>query len=106
MPTPAPSPHAPVREAWLAQVSEEVLDPGLPIVDPHHHLWQRHGNDYLFHDLLADTQTGHNIVGTVFVEIDGMFYTLDRCAEAEGKRRTGACLTYAGELPDGAVIQE
>ena len=27
-------------EEWLAQEEpEEVLDPELPIVDPHHHLW-------------------------------------------------------------------
>ena len=27
-------------EAWLATASPEaVLDPDLPIVDPHHHLW-------------------------------------------------------------------
>ena len=32
MVTLAASPHAPVREAWLAQVSETILDPSLPIV--------------------------------------------------------------------------
>jgi len=40
---------------WVAKVSEPALEPELPIVDPHHHLWQRTGNDYMFHDLLADT---------------------------------------------------
>ena len=59
--------------AWVAKVSEPALEPDLPIVDPHHHLWQRTGNDYLFHDLLADTQTGHNIVGTVFVDCHSMY---------------------------------
>jgi predicted TIM-barrel fold metal-dependent hydrolase len=59
--------------AWVAKLSEPALDPALPIVDPHHHLWQRTGNDYLFHDLLADTQTGHNIVGTVFVDCHSMY---------------------------------
>lgn len=59
--------------AWVAKVSEPALEPELPIVDPHHHLWQRAGNDYLFHDLLADTQTGHNIVGTVFVDCHSMY---------------------------------
>ena len=24
---------------WLAQVKEEIIDPELPIIDPHHHLW-------------------------------------------------------------------
>lgn len=58
---------------WVAKVSEPALEPELPIVDPHHHLWQRAGNDYLFHDLLADTKTGHNIVATVFVDCHSMY---------------------------------
>src|SRR5262249_47747671 len=59
--------------AWVAKLSEPALEPELPIVDPHHHLWQRAGNDYMFHDLLADTKTGHNIVGTVFVDCHSMY---------------------------------
>jgi len=58
---------------WVAQTKEPALEPGLPIVDPHHHLWQRTGNDYMFHDLLADTQEGHNIVATVFVDCHSMY---------------------------------
>jgi predicted TIM-barrel fold metal-dependent hydrolase len=63
----------PVDPAWVAKVSEEALEPALPIVDPHHHLWQRADNDYMFHDLLADTRTGHNIVATVFVDCHSMY---------------------------------
>jgi L-fuconolactonase len=59
--------------AWVAKLNEPALEPELPIVDPHHHLWQRTGNDYLFHDLLADTKTGHNIVATVFVDCHSMY---------------------------------
>jgi L-fuconolactonase len=50
---------------------ETILEPELPIVDAHHHLWHRsaHGaGQYLLDDLLADTGSGHNIVRTVFVE--------------------------------------
>src|SRR5437660_12774917 len=61
------------NSAWVAKLSEPALEPELPIVDPHHHLWQRAGNDYMFHDLLADTRTGHNIVGTVFVDCHSMY---------------------------------
>jgi predicted TIM-barrel fold metal-dependent hydrolase len=61
------------NSAWLAMHTEPALEPALPIVDPHHHLWQRTGNDYLFHDLLADTQAGHNIVATVFVDCHSMY---------------------------------
>ena len=62
-----------VDNEWVARTTEEALEPALPIVDPHHHLWQRPGNDYLFHDLLADTRTGHNIVATVFVDCHSMY---------------------------------
>src|SRR5580698_3210937 len=62
-----------VDNAWVAKGTEEALEPALPIVDPHHHLWQRPGNDYMFHDLLTDTQTGHNIVATVFVDCHSMY---------------------------------
>jgi L-fuconolactonase len=26
------------EQAWLDQVTEEIIDPDLPIIDPHHHL--------------------------------------------------------------------
>jgi L-fuconolactonase len=54
--------------AWLAQVVEDPLEPQIPIIDPHHHLWERPGDTYLVPDLLADLAGGHNIVSTVFVE--------------------------------------
>ena len=31
--------HLPVRPDWLARRTEAALDPDLPIIDPHHHLW-------------------------------------------------------------------
>jgi L-fuconolactonase len=57
-----------IREHWLAQVSEEILEPELPIVDPHHHLWDFPAHRYLLPDLLADTGSGHRIESTVFIE--------------------------------------
>jgi hypothetical protein len=48
--------------AWLGRLVEEVIEPGLPIIDPHHHLWVREGNTYLLPELLADTGSGHNII--------------------------------------------
>jgi L-fuconolactonase len=53
---------------WLARApAEEVIDPGLAIVDTHHHLWTAPGY-YLVDDLLSDTSSGHNVEATVFVE--------------------------------------
>ena len=39
----------------------------VPIIDPHHHLWDR-GGGYFLDELLADLQSGHNIVSTVFLQ--------------------------------------
>lgn len=60
--------HPTPNPAWLARLSEDALDPDLPIVDPHHHLWNHHGNTYFLDQLLADLTTGHNIVATVFLQ--------------------------------------
>ena len=35
------SPHLPVRPEWLDRRREEIIEPDLPIVDPHHHLVDR-----------------------------------------------------------------
>ncbi len=70
--TAAHSPYLEVRDAWLARRVETILEPALPIVDPHHHLWERPGWKYMLDDLLADMNTGHNIVGTVFVQCRSM----------------------------------
>src|SRR6266550_2504557 len=50
--------YADPREDWLALRKEEILDPARPIVDPHHHLWDRGGQRYLIEDLAADI-AGH-----------------------------------------------
>ena len=70
--TTAHSPYLAVREDWLRRRREVVLEPELPIVDPHHHLWERPGWRYLLPDLLADVDTGHNIVATVFIQCRAM----------------------------------
>ena len=57
---------------WLTLTEEAALEPGLPIIDPHHHLWDRPGNRYLLEDLLEDIQT-HNVRQTVFVECSSMY---------------------------------
>jgi L-fuconolactonase len=59
--------------AWLAHRQEEILEPGLEIVDPHHHLWDRPGHRFLLDELLADTRSGHNITKTVFIECGSMY---------------------------------
>src|SRR5512141_2609412 len=75
------------------RVTEQILEPELPIVDPHHHLWDRvsgmlknlppsdHGfvdiiqniPRYLFDQLMADLTGGHNIRATVYMECGAMY---------------------------------
>jgi predicted TIM-barrel fold metal-dependent hydrolase len=69
---------------------ETILEPDLPIIDPHHHLWDiafpapepgvapppahpffqvvARRQKYLLPELLADLQSGHNVRATVFVQ--------------------------------------
>jgi L-fuconolactonase len=76
--------------------SEPILEPDLPIVDPHHHLWDRpkamvatlagsahafsrvieRAPRYLLDELNADLSSGHNIRATVYMEC-GAFYRAD-----------------------------
>jgi predicted TIM-barrel fold metal-dependent hydrolase len=65
--------NLPIDHEWLALYDEEVLEPDLPIVDAHHHLWDRPGSRYMPPDLLADATGGHNVVASVYVE-NNAFY--------------------------------
>jgi L-fuconolactonase len=66
--------HLSPRNDWLARHQEEILEPSLPIVDPHHHLVDRPDTGcYLLPELLADTDSGHNIVATVYLEWLSMY---------------------------------
>jgi L-fuconolactonase len=69
--------YVPPDPDWLALAEvEPVLEPGLPIIDAHHHLWHRRGaqsgktgeHRYMLDELLADLNSGHNVVATVFME--------------------------------------
>ena len=74
IPAAAISSHLAVRPDWLAKWREEIIEPGLPIVDPHHHLIDRpESGTYLLPDLLADIASGHNVVATVYLEWLSMY---------------------------------
>ena len=69
-------------ENWIDGVKEEIIDPDIEIIDPHHHLW--HGPEdppgvkesyrYLLEDLWTDTSSGHNIKKTVFIDCGQEYY--------------------------------
>ncbi len=65
--------YAEPREDWLAQHTEEIIDPARPIVDPHHHLWHRGGQHYMIEEMAADIASGHNVVATVYVDCRSMY---------------------------------
>jgi predicted TIM-barrel fold metal-dependent hydrolase len=63
---------------WLALTQEPILEPELPICDPHHHFWDFRTaripyQRYLLHELIADVDQGHNIRSTVFIEARAMY---------------------------------
>ena len=57
-----------VPQNWLDQNREDVLEPDLPIIDPHHHLWDFPMSRYQLDEMLADAGDGHNVRKTVFIE--------------------------------------
>ncbi len=74
-------------ENWIAQETpEDVLEPDLPIIDPHHHLWDLRGGRnalgfrqevYLCEEISRDiADSGHNVIQTVFAQC-GAFYRAD-----------------------------
>ena len=80
--------NTPIEE-WLAQEQPEaVLEPELPIIDPHHHLWdirtatteplsQFEQKVYLCQEFADEIEAaGHNVVQTVFAECSA-FYRAD-----------------------------
>ena len=60
--------------AWHGATREEALEPDLPIVDPHHHLWEDNTRGrYLLNELVEDISGGHKIEATVFEECGAMY---------------------------------
>jgi L-fuconolactonase len=75
-----------------ASPREDIIEPDLPIIDPHHHLWDRrtwlpilppptHPFDliarrwphYMIDEIAADAASGHNIRATVFIECTAFY---------------------------------
>ena len=111
---------------WLSQETPEtVLDPELPIIDPHHHLWKIPSpwGTYDLDDLWADTGSGHNVEQTVFIDArsgyrqDGPEHlkpigesafiatVAEQSAKATGKATIGAIISHA-YMKLGAAVEE
>lgn len=67
----------PGTDAWRALVKEPIIEPVRRIIDPHHHLWptSTRWGTYTLEDLWSDTQSGHNIEKTVFIDCGASYRT-------------------------------
>jgi predicted TIM-barrel fold metal-dependent hydrolase len=63
-----------MNDDWLSKTREEPIDPELPVLDPHHHLWDRPESRYMLSDLVADTAE-HRVRQTVFIECTASYRT-------------------------------
>lgn len=97
---------------WLSQQQEAILEPELPIIDAHHHMWVRPGGRYFLDDFLAEAQSGHNIKASVFVEC-GSFYRKNATALmaplgevefANGAAAMAASSTYNSTLVCAGIV--
>jgi L-fuconolactonase len=68
--------YIPVRQDWLDRRREPILEPELPIIDPHHHLWDRTGWRYLLDELLAKGASAGE-KADLFAGTAARFYRLD-----------------------------
>jgi predicted TIM-barrel fold metal-dependent hydrolase len=70
----------------------EVIEPDLPIVDAHHHLWLHPRGRYLIEEFQADLADGHDVLATVYVECSSMY----RASGPEPLRPVGEAEFVAG----------
>ena len=87
-----------VRDEWLARHREEILEPDLPIVDAHHHFYDRPGWTYLLGDYEADTRSGHAVRASVYMQA----LTRYRAAGPEQLRAVGETEYVADATEDSS----
>jgi len=58
---------------WAKKTQEPALEHDLPIIEPHHHVWDDGRGRYLIHELAEDVNSGHNVLETVFIEAGSMY---------------------------------
>jgi predicted TIM-barrel fold metal-dependent hydrolase len=118
--------HAIARNRWIARSRrEQALEPDLPIIDPHHHLWDDDRGSYLLPDFQADIGGGHDVRATVFIECRAHYRAHGPPAEAplgevefvngiaamsasggHGPTRVAAAIIGHADLRLGAAVQD
>src|SRR5688572_10360287 len=97
---------------WRALHREEVLEPDLPIVDSHHHLWQRGHSRYLIDEYLAEAGSGHHIRASVYVEcgscyragVSGLMAPVGEVEFANGIAAMAASEGFVGPRVAAAIV--
>jgi predicted TIM-barrel fold metal-dependent hydrolase len=91
MPTPG-------SDQWRDSHTEDIVDPDRPIIDSHHHLFKAgtRWGVYALEDLWADTDSGHNIEKTVFIDCR-YSYRADGPERMKPVGETEAACEVAGE---------
>jgi predicted TIM-barrel fold metal-dependent hydrolase len=103
---------------------EVILDPEIPIVDAHHHLYDRSGTRYLLDEYLEDARLGHQIVASIYMESRAFMRTqgptvlrslgevefangvADDCVDGERGARVCAGIVGYAEMTAGEAIGE
>ena len=113
-------------QPWLdLQPPENALLPDLPIIDPHHHLWDYPNYRYLVPEFTADIAGGHNILATIYAECVSMYrkdgpkalqplgeieFALGEAAQSasglHGKTKVAHALIGFADLTLGAAVEE
>lgn len=57
-----------IDESWLRKAHEDPVHPGMPVVDPHHHITAFPSIDYDIDKLAKDLRSGHRVLATVHLE--------------------------------------
>lgn len=110
--TPAPAHVLKDNSAWRASHREDIIEPERPIIDAHHHLWDKPGQTYLIKEFLADIQSGHNIQGTVYIEggsyygktVPDMMKHLGEVEFANGMAAVAASQAYGQTLVAAGIV--
>lgn len=97
-------PHPRPRSDWLALRREAPIDPTQRIIDAHHHLWARPGEQYGIAELTADTRDGHDLRGSVFIQC-GWSYRPDGPPELRPVGETEAVVAAAAAHPEAKLCQ-
>ena len=95
---------------WLNLNKEAPIDPDTPIIDPHHHLWDRGGHTYLPDQFSSDVK-GHALLATMYVECRSRYwaqgpehlrpvgetqYVTELVADSAGPTHTSLCAGILG----------